>query len=86
MKIKHMKGFKYVQGGSFLSQKTTTTNMLASDNLHRSGRLHGGLHAHPSIPGQFYYVVGSSVLAVFEVRTCNTRLGCKDTTQEQLSC
>lgn len=33
-----------------------------------SGKVSQGLHAHPSIPGQFYYVVGSSVLAVFEVR------------------
>lgn len=31
-----------------------------------SGTVAGGLQADPNIPGQFYYVVGSSALAVFE--------------------
>lgn len=40
-----------------------------------SGRLAGALHAHPDAPGQFYYVVGSSILAVFEV-SMQKDLGC----------
>jgi hypothetical protein len=33
-----------------------------------SGRITGSLSAHPEVPGQLFYVVGSSVVTMFEVR------------------
>lgn len=40
-----------------------------------SGRIRRALQAHPSVPGQFFYVVGSTPIAVFDVGRPATRLG-----------
>lgn len=52
----------------------------ASAPKQHSGSLSGGLAAHPTVPGQLFYAVGSNVVAMFEVRErwyeFSQRLGC----------
>jgi hypothetical protein len=46
--------------------------LLCARATPRSGQLNGSLAAHPGVPGQIFYAVGSSIVTMFEVRSTRT--------------
>lgn len=79
MQIRHIKGYKYVLAPA-VNSSCVQHNQHAQHNQSCtcmtkpvlvclcSGRITGSLSAHPEVPGQLFYVVGSSVVTMFEVR------------------